>query len=97
MAGRSESELERAAELVDYDRNMLLATFEQLADNMFSEATMTASHNAHLESFLLHVRTLSEFLESRGTHDDVQATHYMQGWSPAITLTQGTRDALNSG
>ena len=84
LMSRSEEKLGEAFKHIDYEIDMLDSTFRLLT---VGEETLGYKLNCIvLESFLIHVRSLTEFLynESSQKPDDVLALHYFklkEDWS----------------
>jgi hypothetical protein len=95
MARPSDDDLERAAELIEYERYMVVGTHMGLTNAKSEFDAETFVNNSFLESFLLHCRNLWDFFDSKRGWLDVSADHYAEGWQPAVTLDTGTREALD--
>ena len=95
MERPSEEDLERAAELIEYERYMVVGTHMGLTNAKSEFDAETFVNNSFLESFLLHCRNLWDFFESSRGWLDVGAGHYAEGWLPAVNLNPETRAALD--
>jgi hypothetical protein len=76
MISLDESQLKAMAGYVGYERGMWDWVIVQLRDDRES------SHlrNAYTNEFLLHSRSLTEFLRSEPRKDDVVAAHFVPDW-----------------
>jgi hypothetical protein len=74
-APRSDEEMRRAAEHLEYEFWMLTAVAEAMASGISSQGWLT---NALLESFVIHFRALVDFFypPPNPKSDDIQAAHY---------------------
>lgn len=95
MGSPSDDELERAAELIEYERYMLVGTHMGLTNARSEFDVETFVHNSFLESFLLHCRNLWDFFESDEGHGGIHASHYAVGWKPAVSLDPEIRATLD--
>lgn len=91
----SEEDLERAAELIEYERYMVVGTHMGLTNARSEFESETFVHNSFLESFLFHCRNLWDFFEPESRWNDVAAEHYAEGWRPAVNLDPEIRGALD--
>jgi hypothetical protein len=82
--------LRRASDYLDYDVDMLIATAQWLTTG---EGDSGLLRNAVLESFLIHARTLIEFLSRTGHRNAVRADHYFEGTKPG-TYSPNVSDFL---
>ncbi len=76
---RTEEELREAATHVDYEIQMLGATGVLLASVQRRTSTEKAIANACLESFVLHVRNVIDFLypPAKAKTDDILSDHFV--------------------
>src|SRR5659263_136980 len=86
--------LDGMAEHVAYEVNMLVETARRLTPPLAD----TVTNNAHLESFLIHARSLDNFLRpipKNPQQDDVFAQHFYAKWIGKGSLPDGLRDDVN--
>lgn len=95
MERPSDEDLERAAELIEYERYMLVGCHMALTNARSEFDSETFVHNSFLEAFLLHCRNLWDFFESNPYQDDILASHYAAEWQPAVSLDPDIRASLN--
>lgn len=95
MERPSDDDLESAAELIEYERYMLVGSHMALTNARSEFDVESFVHNSFLESFLLHCRNLWEFFDSNSGRDGILAKHYADGWRPAVSLDPARRAALN--
>jgi hypothetical protein len=86
-----------ARDHVCYDVRMLVETFALLARMQDGRLARTVvEHDAVLESFLLHARSLDAFLGKTGPmKDDVLGSDYVAGWQQKYALSKAERDIVN--
>ncbi|MDH3189279.1 MAG: hypothetical protein OEM39_01360 [Acidimicrobiia bacterium] len=95
MGSPSDDELERAAELIEYERYMLVGTHMGLTNARAEFDVETFVHNSFLEAFLFHCRNLWDFFESDEGRGGIHASHYAVGWQPAVSLDPEIRATLD--
>jgi hypothetical protein len=90
------------AEHVAYEAFMLAGTTQLIEKNFPPPSRVKAPmrdvvRNALLESSLIHIRVLDDFLSryAPARTDDVVAGDFLSSWEPRTCLTQDERDYLN--
>lgn len=91
----SDDDLARAAELIEYERYMLVGTHMGLTNARSEFDVETFVHNSFLEAFLLHSRNLWDFFEANALRNEISAVHYADDWRPAVSLDPDVRAALD--
>lgn len=78
----NETELVAAVAAVGYELEMLRFAYATLA-NPAAQLLHPMLRNAVMESYLVHLRTLLDFFESKPNRDDLLACHLVEDWRPS--------------